>query len=517
MVLLTILLTLEVFHMLNQWRSHKEYQSYLLEKILPFFESDKDNVLQYGKSLSKLYILDLDPLLPLLAPYYSLFGAPAKNQPELIRSFILMSELGYQSITEWVVKLLHNEIFCVMIGLTKTEVHKVASYYDIIDRIWRQNPELEYQFNHSLHNFKRKPSKKLGKNKKQPPRHPGIIQKFVDLALTGKSFDSRPELLMQQIFAKIGVTPAAKEGLYGDTQKLAVSGDGTCVNSGGSSFGIKECDCVKNGNYKCDCKRRFSDTDARWGWDSYHEQWFYGFTEYILSVYNKDLKCDLPLYLRLVQAQRYDGVTAIVALAEAKKLYTSFNFDAFFGDGAHDNYATYQLLHEWNMKAIIPLNETNKGNFKFPPPIEVTKEGVPICIAKYLMIHDGFMRDRCRIKWRCPLACGKIGSCDCKDMCSPSDYGRVAYTKPEWDLRYFTIIPRGSNEWKLEMNKRTASERVNKRILNDYKLELAHARGKKRTFWWSLVHSINVLLDARLKISKFNFINLLEVKLLQAA
>jgi len=260
--------------MLKNRTSHKEYQSYLLENILPFFAKDKDNVLQYKKALSKLYILNLDSLLPLLAPYYSIVGAPAKNQPELIRSFVLMSELGYHSIPEWVDKLLHNEILCIMIGLPKSEIHQVGSYYDLINRVWLQNPKLEYEFNHSLHNFKRKPSKKIGKNKKQPPRHPGIIQKFVDLALAGKTFESRPELLMQQIFAKIGVEPAAKEELYGDTQKLAVSGDGTCINSGGSSYGIKKCDCKKNGNFKCNCKRRFSDTDARHGWDSYHEQWF---------------------------------------------------------------------------------------------------------------------------------------------------------------------------------------------------------------------------------------------------
>src|SRR5665647_2319676 len=87
-----------------------------------------------------------------------------------------------------------------------------------------------------------------------------------------------------------------------------------CVNSGGSSYGNKVCDCIKNGNYNCDCARKFSDTNAGWGWDSYHGQYFYGHTEYILSVYNKDLKCDLPLYLRMVQAQRFDGITAIVAL-----------------------------------------------------------------------------------------------------------------------------------------------------------------------------------------------------------
>lgn len=93
-----------------------------------------------------------------------------------------------------------------------------------------------------------------------------------------------------------------------------------------------------------------------------------------------------------MQAQRFDGFTAVVALAEARKLYPQFNFDSFYGDGAHDNYATYQVLNEWSMKAIIPLNETNKVNFKYPPSIAVDKNGVPICMAKLLMIYDGFMK-----------------------------------------------------------------------------------------------------------------------------
>ena len=67
------------------------------------------------------------------------------------------------------------------------------------------------------------------------------------------------------------------------------------------------------------------------------------------------------------------------------------------------------------------------------------------------------------------------------------------------------------------MKSRTTSERVNKRILNDYGLELSHTRGKKRTFWWSIIHSLNVLLDARLKLSKFSFMDLLEEKIMQAA
>lgn len=131
--------------MLGHWSLHEEYQSYLLEKFYRFLKLTRITVVQYKKALSKLYIFNLDSLKPLLAPYYSITGAPAKYQPELIRSFILMSELRCQSITEWVKKLSHNEILCVMIGLSKSQIHE-----------WLQNPDLEYQFNHSLHNFKKK-------------------------------------------------------------------------------------------------------------------------------------------------------------------------------------------------------------------------------------------------------------------------------------------------------------------------------------------------------------------------
>ena len=130
--------------MLGNWRTHEEYQSYLLEKILPFFESDKKNVEQYKDALSKLYILDLDSLKPLLAGYYSTTGTPAKNQPELIRSFILMSELKVHSITKWFQKLQANKILCSMIGLSPSEIHNVGSYYDLINRVWLSNSDVEY-------------------------------------------------------------------------------------------------------------------------------------------------------------------------------------------------------------------------------------------------------------------------------------------------------------------------------------------------------------------------------------
>ena len=503
--------------MLGTWRSHAEYQSYLIENVLPIYASDRKRVEYYSTALSKLYILDLDTIKPLLEPLFSNTGTPSNQQPEIIRSFILMTELKEHSIPDWVDKLKSDALLCHMVGVSQDDVPGVGSHYDFIDRVWLENPDIEEKRRDSLHPFKRKPRKKLGKNQKQPPRHPGIIQKFVDLALQGKTFESRPEKLIQQIFAKVAVEPSAKKGLLGDTQKLATSGDGTCIETGSNPYGVKVCNCVENKIYNCDCWRKFSDPEARYGWDSYHEVWFYGHCGYFLSVYNRDLKCDLPIYLRMVQAQRFDGVSAIVALAEARKLYPQFTFERFYGDCAHDNYPTYQLLNDWHIKAIIPLNEKNKGNFKYQPSIEVDKNGRPICMGGFSMVPVEFQEDRCRIKNRCPLKLGKIDSCSCKDKCSTSDYGRTIYTKPEWDLRLFTAIPRGSYEWKEEMKNRTTSERVNKRILNDYKLEQTRARGKKRWCWWLTVDSINIHLDAQIKVSKFNFISILEALVPKAA
>jgi hypothetical protein len=267
--------------------------------------------------------------------------------------------------------------------------------------LWLENPEVSKTRQDSLHPFRKKPKKKLAKNQKQPPRHPGVIQRFVDLALEGKTFESRPERLLQEV----AVRPSAETGLLGDSKNLAVSGDGTCINSGGSPYGIEVCDCKSKGIYNCDCQRRFSDPEARYGWNSYHEKWFYGHSAYLLSVYNKELKVDLPIFLRMVQAQRYDGVTA------------------------------------WKIKPFIPLNVKNKGNFLFPPPINVDVYGTPVCMAGFPMVNWGFEYDRCRIKWRCPYALGKVDSCPCMDKCSASPYGRTVYTKPSWDLRIFTPVP----------------------------------------------------------------------------
>ena len=169
------------------------------------------------------------------------------------------------------------------------------------------------------------------------------------------------------------------------------------------------------------------------------------FMGYFISTYCRTEKLDLPLYLRILDAKRHDSVSAVVALAEFRDLYPQLKVDTFISDSASDNYATYELLDRWGINAVIALNKTSSGNLIYPKCI-VNENGVPLCPANYPMIHWGIDRnDRCRIKWRCPYIAGSAELAGACFGCSSSDYGRVVYTKPEWDLRIFTLIPRGSD------------------------------------------------------------------------
>ena len=113
---------------------------------------------------------------------------------------------------------------------------------------------------------------------------------------------------------------------------LDIAGDGTCIKTKASPVGRRVCNCKDNGVFNCSCGRRFSDPNAAWGWDSSKEVYFYGYMGYFLSTYNNDLKLDLPLYFRIVDARRNDSVSAVVALQEFRELYPYLKVDSFLSD-----------------------------------------------------------------------------------------------------------------------------------------------------------------------------------------
>lgn len=407
------------------------------------------------------------------------------------------SYLKEHSISRFVSQLKSDPLLAAICGFFDDYILGVGNFYDFIDRIncqdeqcWLSKPLVK----------PRKPKK----GEKLPPRHPGIVEKLTTEVINGRRLSHHPEDIMQKIFAHLAVLPSANLGLLGDLKNINIAGDGAPLETGGSPFGKKTCDCRKNKIYKCDCHRYYSDRWANWGYDSHHDRYFYGYTLYHITASNSPN--DLPIYLKLVQGSRNDSVTSVFAFAELLELYPQFRFQHVFLDSAHDVLGIYNMFKHFKINPLIDLNNRKSGNRTYPSPLSIDPNGIPTCPAKMPMVYWGYEEKRSRLKWRCP--CYKdISQCPLEQPCSPSTYGRSVYTKPQWDYRLFTVPPRKSDKWKELYNERTSVERSLKRTLVDYKVEHARVRSKKHWFFRITSCAINQHLDAQANVTECEILN----------
>lgn len=130
----------------------------------------------------------------------------------------------------------------------------------------------------------------------------------------------------------------------------------------------------------------------------------------------------------------------------------------------------------------------------------IDSDGIPVCKNGNKMTYFGYDIQRCRKKYRCPLAMGKIDHCDHKNECSASDYGRVIYINDLDDVRYGGPLQYRSDKWKKIYKNRTSTERINNRVLNDYHLHSMYVRDYAKNAFFSIMAGINIHLDAWIKI-----------------
>lgn len=462
----------------------------MLKALNRQFKLNPFSIHYFQNAFLKLFHLNLDNIKEDFLPLFSSTGKPSNQQPEIFRSFILMTHFHYANIDQWVLYARSNSILCALVGVSSDTFPGASTHRDFYNRLWIMDKPTHLKHFHS------KPLKKHGNNK-LPPKHPGIVKILVDKALSGKVFSAIPERLYQALFMKTAVIPSANMGLFGDNNNLVISADGTCIQSHASPFGKKVCDCTQ----KCDCPRYFSDPLAKWGWDSYHEHWFFGYTAYLLSVHNKNLKLDLPIYIKFVDASRNDSVTIIPALAHGRFLYKDIlSFRSLLADAIHDNYPTYDLCKQWHIKPFIPLNNRSDNKLQ-PDHLTLSPNGVPICADGHEMVNWGFEAKKYRVKYRCPLVAGKVTYCPYRNICNTSSYGKIVYVRLASDLRLLTPVPRNTDRWMELYKQRSSSERVNNRILTDYQLERPKRYGKAKIAFFAFCNAINVHLDAQVKFS----------------
>lgn len=458
------------------------------------------------KSISKLYLLNLDSLLPVIKPLYSDFGRPAKNQQGIIRSLVLMLDQQEYSITKWALMAGADPLFFDLCGF-EGNAPSIASYYDLLVRLWMADHSLHLKEKRKIKGFSRKPKKKLKLNQKLPPKRTGTVAKLVDKALVGKLRNFRPEAILQKLLARCVVDTSYQMGILGNPDELSMAHDGTAFYSGASHYGTKVCNCRSKGIFNCHCFRRYSDPDAKWGWDSYREQWFFGST--LFNVTASDSPYDLPIYLKSVQASRHDSITTVFALQDIEALYPNMKFKNYIADGAMDNYATYKLLKNRGITPFISLNSRTKAKFNYPHPdiLCFDDKGNPICNGGIPYVSWGLCKPY-RLKYRCWFSVqGLEPPKECK--CSQSSYGKTVYIKPDFDPRMFTPIPRGSNAFKEKFKTRTSVERSNKRMFEDYGIEEYDARSTMMRTSLATFFVINIHLDAWVKHKEFSLIKLI--------
>lgn len=180
---------------------------------------------------------------------------------------------------------------------------------------------------------------------------------LVNKVLDGHSFEG-PEILLQKILTECAVKPSFNLGLCGDSRKLVFAGDGAPLETGASHLGKKICSCSEQGVYYCSCPRLYTGPTANWGWDSYHERWFYGHTIYLITAAGSH---NDPLLLHLTQGSRHDSGTFVIAYTQLRELYPELDFSAALLDSAHDAYDIYKLLVTHDIEPFIDLNKRKAG------------------------------------------------------------------------------------------------------------------------------------------------------------
>ena len=133
----------------------------------------------------------------------------------------------------------------------------------------------------------------------------------------------------------------------------------------------------------------------------------------------------------------------------------------------------------------ILFSRDNKNDFTIGP------DGVPVCAAGFKMRHDGVEFSKRRSKFRCPLMDRRTRSCSCTNPCSDTKWGRTVHLAMKDNPRLINIPPRDSEEWKLNYNARTSSERCNKRMKNDFVLESGRHRSSK--MWYCRLYATMML------------------------
>jgi hypothetical protein len=471
---------------------HAAYQAQVIALIKKYYPDAPDC---FPKSIwnivEKFFSMDLSKVDILMADRYSKFGPKPRLPSNMLRSYMLSIVMKKTNFTDWCEELRMNHLAAIISGFDPASTPGVGTFYDFADRLWLSKSD-----NFSPHakppKMKKVCKPKNPNDKAEPIEDMDVDSLIKQLSLNPPTAD-QPYARLFSIFKEVFLDHSVELGLI-NLDSLTISGDGTEVVTSARYRYHRLCDCLeKKGIRDCDCNRYYSQPDTDCGYDSSRHKFYYGYCLYMLTA--ADAKSDLPVFPLFNRASLHDSFGLCYTYAAMKTFLKEAKVNKVLLDSAHDAMAIYKYCQENDISPIIDLNERNHVNFTYKDNYTIGNDGVPICQKGLKMIRDGTEKNRMRIKYRCPNAYHSDGiHCEC--TCSDSPYGRVVHTATKDNPRIFTIPPRNSDEWTKEYNKRTSSERCNKREKVDYLLESGRHRSSK--LWYCRLYCTMMLqhLDA---------------------
>jgi len=441
--------------------------------------------------------------------YSATGGRPATDPAVLLRSFVLMLHMGYTSVQKWVGAARADLALQYLIGTT--DVPSVGCHYEFISRLtahWAHLTDL-YPARKNTREIKaqlRAEGKQPGKEEKWVNYDDGDVLALVEGRWDDDSVDAgrwtRP---LEVLFDAVAVRESLRRYNHGRAPQT-LSGDGSALHIHSSSLGRRVVEEAAEG----EPTHRYTAPDADIGWDSHEDEFYLGFVFYNVTWHLRDLGLDLPVFVAQRCASQHDSLTAVTALAQMLDVDPGLLPTYFCHDSATDAAHFFRWLRHRGIIPIIDWNPRHSGKDPFAEhapkggprgdddrPLErLNEHGVPVCACGIEMRRDGYDRTKMATKYRCPLAVGAIDECPFWGKCTKSPYGRVVKTYDKTNYKLFGPVPYKSELWKDIYKDRTSTERVNNRILNDYKVQHLTCRDGYKHYFFEVIAAINVHLDA---------------------
>ena len=315
---------------------HAAYQDTFVSDFLKFYPNPFILSKDSWDYIVQFWYLDLSLTDTIMQECYSVFGPEPRLPSCMLRSYLLALKLKVTSITQWCRMLSETPLYAILSGFSVGDTPGVGTFYDFFSRMWKGD-------SNNLSPKDRFPKLKVPKGKKKGDKTPcdssSVASKLLPLMERWHFKQNNPFYLIFRLYNQQFLSQSVEKGLI-DPEHLALAGDGTPVRTAAQQRKKRTCKCGEKDCHNCNCKRRYSQPDCNWGWDSHRECYFFGYHLYMYVA--SASHSDLPVFPLLERASRHDMLSFLHSFFTMKAYLPEYRIEKLLLDSAQDAYPVYE-------------------------------------------------------------------------------------------------------------------------------------------------------------------------------